>query len=116
MNRSIAIAIALFGAAAGSAFADDITVDPHPFVSTASRAQVKEELRQFRQSGPSPWADDYNQVPLARSGLTRAEVRAEFFRSRSAVAAFSSEDSGSSYLARARLAPASVPTELADAE
>ena len=36
MNRISSLALTLVLAAAGNAFADDITIDPHPFVSTAS--------------------------------------------------------------------------------
>jgi hypothetical protein len=103
MNRTLAIALSLSFAAVGNALADDITVDPHPFVSTASRAQVQDELRQFRQAGINPWADEYNPIAGFRSSMTRAEVTAEFMASRQAVAAMSAEDSGSSYLARANV-------------
>ena len=103
MRHHLAIAMALACAAAASAYADDITVDPNPFVSTASRAQVKQELRAFRQAGASPWADDYNPIVHFRGALTRAEVKAEFLASRREVAAYSAEDSGSSYLARLKV-------------
>lgn len=104
-------------AAAGNALADDISVDPHPFVSSVSRAQVQEELRQFRQAGVNPWSDDYN--PLAGSAGTgsRAEATAAFLAARDLVAAFAGEDSGSSYLARMAHAGARpAATELARAE
>jgi hypothetical protein len=58
------------------------------------------EMHQFRRSGINPWADEYNQIPLMRSGLTRAEVTAEYLRSRDVVGALNGEDSGSVYLAR----------------
>jgi hypothetical protein len=45
MNRITTLAaIALSFAAAGSAFADDITIDHTPFVSQMTRAQVQQEL------------------------------------------------------------------------
>lgn len=117
MNRNIALALTLACAAVGAAYADDITVDPHTFVSTTTRAQVLQELRQFRQSGVNPWADEYNQIPTARSTLTRAEVMADFQASRNMVAAFSAEDSGSSYMTRLAAAkPRIASTELAQAE
>jgi hypothetical protein len=106
MNRPYAISLAIALVAAGNAFADDITVDPNPFVSTASRAQVRDELMQSRKAGINIWADDYNPMADFRSSMTRAEVTAEFLASRNAVAALTSEDSGSSYLARVN-APAS---------
>ncbi len=99
MNRTHALSLA-FVLAAGTAFADDITIDPHPFVSTASRAAIQEELRQFRMAGNSPWADDYNPIAQFRGSMTRAEVTAEYLRSRDTVSAFNAEDSGSAYLAR----------------
>lgn len=100
MNRNHALSLAFALAAAGNAFADDITIDPHPFVSTASRAEVQEELRQFRMSGNSPWADDYNPIAQFRGGMTRAQAIAGYMGSRDAVSAFTAEDSGSTYLAR----------------
>jgi hypothetical protein len=100
MNRAHAISLAIALVAAGNAFADDITMDPKPFVSTASRSQVQDELTQSRRAGINIWADDYNPMVDFRSSTTRAEVTAEFLASRNAVAAFTAEDSGSSYLAR----------------
>lgn len=100
MNRTYALSLAFVLAAGGNAFADDITIDPHPFVSTASRADVMEELRQFRMAGNSPWADDYNPIAEFRGSLTRAEVTADYMGSRDTVSAFTAEDSGSTYLAR----------------
>jgi hypothetical protein len=101
MTRTHALCLSLVLAAAGNAIADDITIDPHPFVSTATRAEVQEELRQYRMAAVNPWADDYNPLAQFRSTLTRAEVMAEFHASRTAVAAFNGEDSGSIHLARA---------------
>ncbi|AMO24085.1 hypothetical protein GCM10027034_17640 [Ramlibacter solisilvae] len=100
MNRNIALALVSACMAAGPAFADDITVDPQPFVSTLTRAQVMEELNQFRRSGVNPWADDYNQLAQFRSTSNRAEVRAEYLASRGEVEAFTGEDSGSAYISR----------------
>ena len=100
MNRAHALSLAIALVAAGNAFADDITMEPSRFVSTASRADVQSELMQSRQAGINIWADDYNPTADFRSSMSRAEVTAEFLASRSAVAAFTAEDSGSSYLAR----------------
>lgn len=100
MNRHLIIALTLAGAAASNAFADDITVDPHPFVSSASRAEVRQELAAFRQGGVDPWADEYNQLSQFRGARSRAEVRSEFLAERAVVDAFSGEDSGSMYLTR----------------
>lgn len=51
MNRHLVIALAPACGAAGNAFADDITVDPNPFVSWASCAEVGEELAAYRKAG-----------------------------------------------------------------
>lgn len=106
MNRTLALSLAIVLAAAGNAFADDITHDPHPFVSTATRAEVQEDLRQFRMAGNSPWADEYNPLSHFKSSMTRAEVTADYMGSRATVSAFTGEDSGSTYLARTSI-PAS---------
>lgn len=103
MNSKSIVAIALV-AAAGSVFADDITVDATPFVSTATRAQVQAELAQFKQSGANPWSNRYNPLAQFTSQRTRAQVQAEYVDARDRVAAFTGEDSGSAYLASARAA------------
>jgi hypothetical protein len=68
--------------------------------STVARAQVRDELQQFRNSGVNPWAWDYNQLAGMRSEKTRAQVTAEFQADRAEAAALASEDSGSAYLAQ----------------
>jgi len=114
MNRTY-LALSLAVLAAGYACAGEITVDPEPFVSVASRAQVQEELRQYRAAGINPWANNYDQLAAFHSTLSRDLVKAEFMAWRDEAAAFSSEDSGSSYLARS--APAMHRgTDLAHAE
>lgn len=100
MNRNFALALCFASASIGTAFADDITIDPTPFVSTKSRAEVKAELKQFQASGVNPWADDYNPLPETHGTMSRAEVTAAYLGSRNEVQALGSEDSGSSYLAR----------------
>lgn len=99
MNRKIALALILASTGA-VAYADDITMDPVPFTSTLTRAQVMQDLRQHRQAGINPWADDYNQLAQFRSTLSREQVLAEFMLTRDSIAALSGEDSGSMYLAR----------------
>lgn len=116
MNRNLAIAIALGCAACGAAFADDITVDPIPFVSTASRLEVQEELRQFLNARVNPWADDYNPLASFRGTMTRAQVTAGYLAMRDTVAAFAAEDSGSSYLARSKVPGTGGAVEVALAE
>jgi hypothetical protein len=115
MNRIYLATLSMAVLAAGYACAGEITVDPEPFVSVASRAQVQEELKQFRQ-GANPWANDYNHLAQFHSSTSRASVTAEYMAARDAVAAFSGEDSGSSYLARSTAPAAHRSTELAHAE
>ena len=118
MKRHLAtvIAIAIVCGAAANAFASDITEDPNPFVSTASRAQVREELAAFRQASVNPWADDYNQLAEFRGSVTRAQVKSAFLTSRDEVQAFSGEDSGSIYLARGDASTMHRAIELSYAE
>ena len=70
-----------------------------PFNGAKSRAEVQAELSQYKQARVNPWASSYNQRTGFTSGRTRAEVQAEYIASRDRVAAFTSEDSGSAYLA-----------------
>ena len=100
MNRKIATALVLAAATvAGSAFADDITIAP-AFVPQATRAQVQAELAQYKQAGVNPWSTSYNPLKTFKSSTTREQVTAEYLASRDEVAALTSEDSGSFYLAQ----------------
>ncbi|MDB5900915.1 MAG: hypothetical protein JWP22_617 [Ramlibacter sp.] len=102
MNRTLSLTVAAAACALiGNAFADDITIDPTPFVSSRTRAEVQQELKEYKASGIDLWADNYNPVAGLTSGKTRAQVRAEYLAERDKVAAFNGEDSGSVYLARA---------------
>ena len=96
-----AVAFALATMAPGAAYADDITIDGTPFVSTRTRAEVQAEVmgraEQLRMAN-SEWSTQQHQ-PLQPSGLTRAQVKAEYIASRSEANALNSEDSGSSYFA-----------------
>lgn len=119
MNRHFALALVIASAAAGNAFADDITVDPVQFTSSISRAEVQAELDQFRQSGANPWAKSHDQLAGLRSERTRAEVTADYLAERARVAAMGGEDSGSMYLAQGEMpAPvaASAALVVADSE
>lgn len=101
MNRHIAIAvIAASAAVAGSAFAEDYNSHNPAFDSSRTRAEVQAELAQFKRAGQNPWSISYNQLADFRSGTSRAQVVGEYIASRDRVAAFTGEDSGSSYLAR----------------
>ncbi|HEY0823465.1 MAG TPA: DUF4148 domain-containing protein, partial [Ramlibacter sp.] len=108
MNRKTLAAALVLVASAGSALADDITIDTNPFTSAKSRAEVQAELQQFRRAGVNPWAQDYNPLQSFTGRKTRAQVTAEYIQSRDAVAATTGEDSGSAFLARRAPAAAAV--------
>lgn len=100
-------AIALLSlAAAGAAFADDITPDTtasQVFTTTKSRAQVQSELFAARADGSiKVWSTSYNPLTVAKSVKTRDEVRAT--RDSAYNSTWYGEDSGS--FALNRVAPA----------
>jgi hypothetical protein len=67
------------------------------FNGNLTRAEVQAQLK---QGGPNPWSTQYNPLATFKSERTRAQVQAEYVANRDAVAAFTSEDSGSAYLAK----------------
>ncbi len=87
-------------AAAGAAFADDITVDNTASVpSLKSRDQVRSELLQARADGSiKAWSTSYNPLLLAKSVNARADVKAA--RDTAYASTFYGEDSGSFALSR----------------
>jgi hypothetical protein len=100
MNRYlIASVLAISAASANVAFADDITIDTNPFVSTLTRSEVQAQLQQYKAAGVNPWATTYNPFARFQSTRTRAEVTADYLQSRDEVAALTGEDSGASWLA-----------------
>ncbi|MDP3761658.1 MAG: DUF4148 domain-containing protein [Ramlibacter sp.] len=99
MNSKTLLAIAAFAAIASSAArADDITIDATPFQSTRTRAEVQADLFQYKKAGVNPWSTSYNQLAQFKSVKSRDQVQAEYRAERQAVAALTSEDSGSAYL------------------
>jgi hypothetical protein len=112
MNRKLASALsitstaaAIFAAAAiasGNAYADDITVDTTPFVSSKTRAEVRAEVmgqsEQLRTAS-SEYSMQLNHAALPVSAYTRAQATAEYIAARNQVNALNAEDSGSSYFA-----------------
>jgi len=109
MNRNLKSSLVFTGTAAaafalaamtGAAYADDITIDPTPFVSTKSRAEVRAEVlgkaEQIRMAH-GEGASGMDPAPF-RGTLTRAQVRDDYMASRAQVSAFNGEDSGSAYL------------------
>jgi len=112
MNRKLASTLAFasttaavlaFAAiASGNAYADDITIDNTPFVSSKSRAEVQAEV--MGQSGllsnaSSEWSLQMNGPAQPNSAYTREAAQAEYIASRDEVNARNSEDGGSSYFA-----------------
>jgi hypothetical protein len=102
MNRNIALAALFAIAVSGNAFADDITIDTTPFVSSRTRAEVQSELARFEKSGTSPWSIRFNPLASFKSTVSSQQVTAAYLASRSEVAAFNGEDSGSFHLAATR--------------
>ena len=113
MNRTLATALSLTttaaailavaAMAAGPAYADDITVDNTPFVSTRTRAEVRSEVMgqsEALRTASSEWATQSGPAMNPDTGFTSAQAKAEYIAARSEVHAFTAEDSGSSYLAR----------------
>lgn len=105
MRRTTALGI--WAAAAGTAavaaamaprmaYADDITMDPTPFASTRSRAEVLAELPRY---STNEWTRQFNDVRL-QAGRSRVEATREYLAVRDQVRAFGAEDSGSAYLGR----------------
>ena len=120
MHRPIASALAFSGTVAaatlaaglsllpGPARADDITIDPTPFVSTRSRAEVRTEVLQNAarvRAGASEWALQQGEPLQLAGGLSRDQVRADYIAQREAVQAMNGEDSGSAALARTAQVP-----------
>jgi len=97
MNRSIAIAAIAF-AAASSAFAEGPIADTTPFVAAQTRSEVQAELQQYKAARVNPWSTSYNQLRGFQSTTTRAQVTADYLKSRNEAAALTGEDSGSAYL------------------
>jgi polyisoprenoid-binding protein YceI len=102
MNRIASLAALAFAVAAGSAFADDITIDPVQHQSLKSRTEVQAELAQYQKARVNPWSTSYNQFSQSKSLRDRADVRAEAVASVQSgeTAALTGEDSGSAYLAK----------------
>lgn len=97
-----AAALAFAAMASAPAYADDITIDTTPFVSTRTRDEVRSEM--MAQAGAlsaagSEWSAQRNAAALPHSDVTRAAVTQEYIASRREVNAFNAEDSGSMYLA-----------------
>ena len=97
-----AAAFAFAAIASGNAYADDITIDPTPFVSSRTRAEVQSEVMgqgEALRMANSEWSTQMNTAHLPQSTLTRAQVRQEYISARREANAFNAEDSGSTSMA-----------------
>lgn len=97
-----AAVLALAAIASGNAYADDITIDPTPFVSSRTRAEVQAEVMgqsEALRMASSEWGTQLNTATLPQSTVTRTQVQQEYITTRNEVNALNAEDSGSSYLA-----------------
>jgi phosphoribosylformylglycinamidine (FGAM) synthase-like amidotransferase family enzyme len=109
MNRSISSALATGTAtaaailalafiASGNAYADDITIDTTPFVSSMTRDEVSAQLKVPYPHG-NPWSGQYNMFQI-KSAATSDQVSSEYTSSRDEVRALTGEDSGSAYFVK----------------
>lgn len=111
MNRKLASGLSFAAIAAAAtaaallaprqALADDITVDPTPFVSSRTRADVQAELLNQPQrvsNTTSEWALQRSEPSTFKSAATPQQLRDEYAASRWQVNALYGEDSGSFYL------------------
>jgi hypothetical protein len=89
------------------AYADDITVEQSPFVSSRTRQEVSAELK-IPYPGGNPWSGSYNMFQ-ARGTTTSEQIQGEYSMNRDKANAFHGEDSGSVYILKAQsLAPSSA--------
>ena len=109
------VATAFIGNAAfaDTGLAGDISIDPHPFVSSRSRADTQKELAEYQRAGVNPWSTSYNPLRFFRSTRASADVRQEYIASRQEVRAFDGEDSGAQWLAQHRATPAGTDVSTA---
>ena len=108
---SSTVAVATIAAAflASNAYADDPTIDTTVFVSTKSRAEVRAEVMSHRDQLSAYggiWKGQQNEQRPFQSIYTAEQVRSEYKAARNEVQMMNGEDSGSSYLAQLRSAPA----------
>lgn len=71
-------------------------------VTAATAGAPAQSPANARVSGGNPWSTSFNPLAGFQSQRTRADVTAEYVRSRGAVAAFTGEDSGSAVLSATR--------------
>jgi hypothetical protein len=110
ITATAAAALAMAAMASSNAYADDITVDNTPFVSSKTRAEVQAEvIGQNMSIASSEWAGQMNEPRQTTSDFTRAQATAEYLAARNEVRALTAEDSGSfSFAASPRRVDGSV--------
>jgi hypothetical protein len=92
---------------AGRVYAETPTIDKTPFVSQRSAAEVRAEVMAYRRqlsSAGVEWTLNRNDPQPIASTTTPAEARAAYLAAREETSALTSEDSGSSSLARRAVA------------
>jgi hypothetical protein len=102
LTSTVAAVFAVAAIASGNAYADDITIDSTPFVSSKTRDEVRGEVvgrSELLRTSSSEWAMQLNPALRPNSAYTSAEAKAEYIAARREVNALNAEDSGSSYLA-----------------
>jgi hypothetical protein len=124
MNRKLASALAVTGTFAiatasaltlvvtRSAYADDITIEATPFVSTRSQAEVQAEVTgqaERLRIASSEEAMQQNDVYRVKSSYTAEQARSDYLAQRAAPVAMTGEDSGSVQLAKARSGASASP-------
>jgi hypothetical protein len=111
MNRNIASTLIVAGTAAAAlalaavatpVYADDITIDTTPFVSTKTRAEVQAEVMGQHEQLRMAYGEGSQTSQPFVSSLSRSQVSAEYIASRDEVHALNGEDSGSAFLTASR--------------
>jgi len=109
MGAVTAIAVAAAALIASMpAYADEITVEQSPFVSSRTREEVNAEIR-TPYPGGNPWSGSYNMFQ-EHGTATSEQVQGEYIMTRDQVRAFHGEDSGSAYVMKAQASPAPTST------
>jgi hypothetical protein len=100
ITATVAAVFAVAAIASGNAYADDITIDNTPFVSSKTRAEVRAEVigrSELLRIASSEWSTQLNEAPQPKSAYTREQAKAEYIAARNEVNARNAEDSGSSF-------------------
>lgn len=105
---TVAAALAATAMASNKAYADDITIDNTPFVSSRSRAEVRAELMRPTErvkADTTEWTLQQNPALPIKSSYSSQQAKAEYKTSRQLVGALTGEDSGSAYFMKRSVGP-----------